>query len=272
MMELSLAVLLATVVTGACLAQVITFDQFFLRVAQQNMGPHKLTAEERPAPEPSFSARGLRPAKTLTEDGPESCGQAGSRADSSVPRSSGWWSCRATYVAHFSRSGRRRLNTSDRAYAASILLGTTCVGSATAPTAHGRSAPPPSPGTTRPDRGPGLRSRETGASSEASSTRSASRSASGTPADSRRPEPFGIKDLHRSTAERNPVLALRLHTLRRHRCHAAGHVQEGRRHYGEAGAPRLGIRHLPDSSQTTQMTAAIEFGCSAISRPRAGSL
>lgn len=89
MMELSLAVLLATVVTGACLAQVITFDQFFPRVAQQNTGLHKLTAEERPAPEPSFSARGVRRVKTLTADGPGSCGRAGSRADSSVPWSSG---------------------------------------------------------------------------------------------------------------------------------------------------------------------------------------
>lgn len=49
MMKRNLAVLLATVVTGVCLAQVITFDQFFPRAEQQNMGLHKLTAEEREA-------------------------------------------------------------------------------------------------------------------------------------------------------------------------------------------------------------------------------
>ena len=49
MKRLVLAVLLANVVAGGCLAQIITFDQLFPRTAQRTMGLHKLTAEEREA-------------------------------------------------------------------------------------------------------------------------------------------------------------------------------------------------------------------------------
>ena len=49
MKRLSLGVLSVTVITGVCLAQVVAFDDLFPRAAQQTMGLHKLSDEERDA-------------------------------------------------------------------------------------------------------------------------------------------------------------------------------------------------------------------------------